>query len=85
MKVKFVRDTEQFSLTSPMVEYKTDIYSAVLFAKKCKVNAGVCLAQVSMHINNMYFTIKRVECKVFTISSGSLSAFKEDIIFGQPK
>ena len=33
--------------------------------------------------NNMYFPIKRVDCKVFTIPVGSLSAYKECIISGQ--
>ena len=32
----------------------------------------------------MYFPIKRVDCKVFTIPAGPLSAFKEAIISGQP-
>ena len=31
----------------------------------------------------MYFPIKRVNCKVFTIPAGSLSAFEEGIISGQ--
>ena len=31
----------------------------------------------------MYFPMKRVDCKVFTISVESLSAFKEGIISGQ--
>ena len=33
--------------------------------------------------NNMYFPIKRVDCKVFTIPVGSLSAYKEGINSGQ--
>ena len=37
VKVRFVRVTEQFSLTSTKAEYKTDIFSAVLYVKKCKV------------------------------------------------
>ena len=32
---------------------------------------------------DMYFPIKRVDCKVLTIPAGSLSAFKEGIISGQ--
>ena len=42
------------------------------------------MAIASVHtIYNMYFPIKRVGCKVFTIPAGSLSAFKECIISGQ--
>ena len=32
---------------------------------------------------HMYFPIKRVDCKIFTIPAGYLSAFKECIISGQ--
>ena len=82
VKVIFVRDTEQFSLILTKAGNKTELSSAIL--KKCKVNPEVCLALASVHKkNNMYFPIKRVDCKVFTIPSGSLSAFKEGIISGQ--
>ena len=84
VKVRFVRATEQFSLISTRAGYKTEISSAILYVKKCKVNPEVCLALASVHKqNNMYFPIKRVDCKVFTIPAGSLSAFKEGIISGQ--
>ena len=43
----------------------------------------MCLALASVHKkNNMYFPIKRVDYKVFTIPAASLSAFKEGIISG---
>ena len=52
--------------------------------KKCNVNLEVCLELESVHKkNNMYFTIKLLECKVFTIPAGYLSAFKEGTISGQ--
>ena len=77
VNVRFVRATEQFSLISTKTEYKTKISSAILYVEKCKVNQEVCLAVASVHKkNNMYFPIKRVDCKVFTIPAGSLSAFK---------
>ena len=85
VKVRFVRATEQFSLISNRDMYKTEIISsAILYVKKCKINPEVCLALASVHKkNNMYLPIKRVDCKVFTIPVGSLSAFKEGIISGQ--
>ena len=84
VKVKYVRATEQFSLISTRAGYKTEISSAILYVRKCKVNPEVCLALASVHKkNNIYVPIKRVYCKVFTIPVGSLSAFKEGIISGQ--
>ena len=66
VKVRFVRATEQFSLISTRAGYKTEISSAILYVKKCKVNPEVCLALANVHKkNNMYFPIKRVDCKVF--------------------
>ena len=82
VKVRFVRATEQFSLISTRTGYKTEISSAILYVMKCKVNPEVSLALANVH-KNMYFPIKRVDCKVFTIPAGSLSAFKEGIISGQ--
>ena len=84
VKVRFVRAIEQFSLISTRAGYKTEISNAIVYVKKCKVNPEVCLALASVHKkNNMYFPIKRVDCKVFTIPAGSLSAFKEGIISGR--
>ena len=84
VKVRFVRATEQFSLISTKAVYKTEISSAIVYVKKCKINPEVCLALASVHKkNNMYFPIIRVDCKVLTIPAGSLSAFKEGIISGQ--
>ena len=84
MKVRFVRATEQFSLTSTNAGYTMDISSAALYVNKCKVNPEVCLALPSVHKkNNMYFTIKRVDCNVLTIPAFLKSAFKEVIISGQ--
>ena len=55
-----------------------------MYVKKCNVNPKVCLALASVHKKyNMYFSINRVECKVFTIPAWSLSDFKEGIISGQ--
>ena len=77
VKVRFVRATEQFSLISTKAGYKTDISSAILYVKKCKINQEVCLTLISVYKkNNMYFPIKRMDCKVCTIPVGSLSAFK---------
>ena len=71
VKVRFVRATEQFRLISTKAGYKTEISSAILYEKKCKVNPEVRLALASVHKkNNMYFPIKRVNCKVFTIPDG---------------
>ena len=83
IKVRFVMATEQFSLISTKVWYKTEISSAILYVKKCKVNREVGLAFASVHKKNMYYPITRVDCKVFTIPVESLSAFKEGIISGQ--
>ena len=84
VKVRFVRATEQFSFISTRAEYNTDISSAIVYVKKCKINPEVCLALTRVHtMNDMYFPIKRVNCKVFTTPAGSLSAFKEGIISGQ--
>ena len=64
--------TEQFSFISTKHESITEISSAIMYVKKCKVNPEVCLTLASVHKNNnMYFPIKRVECKVFTIPAGS--------------
>ena len=83
VKVRFIRATEQFSLISTKAGYKTDISSAILYVRKCKVNPEVCLALASVHKKkNIYFTIKRVDCKLFTIPVGALSAFKEGVISG---
>ena len=83
VKTRFVRATEQFCLISTRVGYKTEISSAIVYVKKCKFNPEVCLALASVHNkNNMYFPIKRVDCKVFTIPAASLSVFKEGIISG---
>ena len=42
VKVRFVRATELFSLISTRAGYKTEISSAILYVKKCKVNPEVC-------------------------------------------
>ena len=84
VKVRFVRATKQSSLISTKVGYRTEISSVIVYVKKCKVKPEVCKALASVHNkNNMYFPIKRVDCKVFTIPAWSLSAFKEGIISGQ--
>ena len=49
VKVRFVRATEQFSLISTKSGYKTEISSAILYVKKCKVTLDVCLALASVH------------------------------------
>ena len=77
VKVRFVRATEQFSLSSTKAGYKRDISNAIVYVKKCKVDPDVCLALECVHKkNNMHFQIKRLDWKVFTIPAGSLSAFK---------
>ena len=77
VKVRFVRATEQFSLISTKAGYKTDISSAIMYVKKYDVNPEVCLAlAIVLKKKNTYFPITRVNCKVFTILAGSLSAFK---------
>ena len=82
--MRFVRATEQFNLISTKDVYKTEIVRAILYVKKCKVKPEVCLALASVHKKNIiYFPKKRVDCKVFTIPSGCLSAFNEGIISGQ--
>ena len=48
VKVRFVRATEQFSLISTKAGYKTEISSAILYVKKCKVNPEVCMALASV-------------------------------------
>ena len=59
VKVRFVRATEQFSVISTEVWYKTEISSAILYVKKCKVNPEVYLSLASVHKkNNMAFPIK---------------------------
>ena len=73
VKVRFIRATEQFSLTSTNAGYKTDISRAIVYVKKCKVNPEVCLALASVHKK---LPTQRVDCKVFTIPARSLSAFK---------
>ena len=58
VKVIFVRDIQQFSLTLTKAGYKTNIYSAILYVKKCKVYQ-VFISLSSVHKkNNMYFQIK---------------------------
>ena len=49
VKLRFVWSTEQFSRTSTKVGYNTDIFSAVIYVKKCKVNPEVGLALGSVH------------------------------------
>ena len=59
VKVRFVKSTEQFSFISTKARYKTEISSAIVYVKKCKINPKVCLALASVHKkNNMYFPIK---------------------------
>ena len=49
VNVRFVRATEQFSFISTRAGYKTEISSAILYVKKCKVNPEVCLALANVH------------------------------------
>ena len=52
VKVSFVRATEQFNLVSTRAGCKTEICSAIVYVKKCKVNLEVCLALASVHKKN---------------------------------
>ena len=84
IKIRFVRAREEFSILSTKPGYKTLIDSAILYVKKVKLNPAVILAHANvLKRNNMLFPIRRVACKVFTISSGSLSSYKENIFSGQ--
>ena len=84
VRVRFIRSPDNFNLMATKPGYKSLISSAVLYVKKCKVNPEVSLAHASvLRKSNMQFPIKRVDCKVFSISAGSLSAYKEGILSGQ--
>ena len=84
IKIRFVRARDEFSITSTKPGYKTLIDNAVLYVKKVKVNPAVALAHASiLKKSNMYFPIRRVGCKVFSIPTGSLSAYRESVISGQ--
>ena len=84
IKIRFIRSSDAFSLMSTEAGYKTVISSAILYVRKCEINPEVSLAHAAvLKKGNMKFPIKRVDCKVFSVTAGSLSAFKEGIISGQ--
>ena len=79
VRVRFIRSPDNFNLMATKPGYKSLISSAVLYVKKCKVNPEVSLAHASvLKKSNMQFPIKRVDCKVFSITAGSLSAIRKE-------
>ena len=84
VKVRFLRSRDTFSLVTTKPGYKTFINNAVLYVRKVKVNPTVTLAHANvLKKNNMVFPVTRVDCKVFSISANSHSAYRENIISGQ--
>ncbi len=84
VKVRFIRSRDAFSLLSTKAGYKTILSNAVLYVRKVKVNPTVTLAHANvLKKSNMMFPINRVECKVFSVSANSHSAYRENVISGQ--
>ena len=70
VRVRFITSPDNSNLMPTKPGYKSLISSAVLYVKKCKVNPEVSLAHASvLKKSNMQFPIKRVDCKMFSITA----------------
>ena len=84
VKVRFLRARDSFSLISAKSGYKALLSTAIMYVRKVKINPSVTLAHANvLKKNNMMFPINRVECKVFSVSANSHSAYREGVISGQ--
>ena len=85
MHIKLIRSPEQFHLMADGTAIRTIIEDAVLYVRKVKINPTI----VNEHNQKMSaghlvkYPVRRAVVNTFTISQGSMSVNKDNIIMGQ--
>ena len=85
MHIKLIRSPEQFHLMADGTAYKTIIEDAVMYVRKVKINPTL----VNEHNKQMStghlvkYPVRRGVVSTFTISQGSMSVNKDNVIMGQ--
>jgi hypothetical protein len=88
MKLRLIRSRDVFSLmtnvTATLTAPKVKIVQAALYVRKAKLNSSVSLAHAKvLEKNTVKYPVRRVDCKVFTVSQGSRSVNQENVFLGQ--
>ncbi|XP_051785423.1 uncharacterized protein F54H12.2-like [Erpetoichthys calabaricus] len=84
VKLKLVRNKDDFCLMSNGDEFKVRILSASLFVKRVQVNPAVRLGHAeALMTSNAKYPIDRVQMKVFSIPTGSRVCNQENLFLGQ--
>ena len=89
MKLRLIRSRDVFSLmakitAATLTSAKVSIVQAALFVRKTKLNPAIQIAHVkALDKGTAKYPIRRVDCKVFTVSQGSRSVNQENVFLGQ--
>ena len=88
MKLRLIRSRDVFSLmtnvTTALASAKVKIIQAALYVRKTKLNSTIQVAHSKvLEKNTVKYPVRRVDCKVFTVSQGSRSVNQENVFLGQ--
>ena len=87
IKLRLVRSTDGFCLmANPANGFapKVVLNSATLFVRKIKLNPTVQLAHIkALERTPVKYPIRRIETKVFSVASGTMSVNQENLFLGQ--
>ena len=86
VRIRLLRSKNSFSLasTNAALAFKIKIVRAVLRARKVCISDSVYLSQTkALAHTNATFSLRRVECKTFSILTGNYDAVQENLFMGQ--
>ena len=86
--LRLVKSKDAFNLISVVrqnVEYKTEITSAVLFVRKCKLNPSILVEHQKILSSGLTakYPLKRVSVKSFSVPTGSLTSTHDNLFLSQ--
>ena len=85
VKIRLVRSKNVFALMAvgPNADYKIQIITATLFAKKTTLNPSVQMAHIkTLEKSTAKYPMRSVDCKVYSIPTGARSHTHENLFLG---
>lgn len=88
VKLRLVRNSDAFSLLAPARsngdKYRVVLTEAILFVRQVKLSPTAHLGTMKiLEKSTMKYPVRRVMCKVFSVSKGSLTLNHENLFLGQ--
>lgn len=86
VRIRLVRSKDSFSLLSEDANpsYRIRLHDVTMFVRKVKIQQMVQLSHIkTLEKGNAKYPIRRIDTKVFSVSSGNLSINQEHLFLGQ--